>query len=62
MAVPALGASGPGSAWSANGASACEKLLTSQLLSTILVHADGKSEAKPDGENCIFSGSSVVSI
>ena len=44
----------PGSSWTANGASACKKLLTPDFLKAILVHVDGESQAKPDGESCPF--------
>jgi hypothetical protein len=62
-AASGLGASGPASAWTTNGASACQKLLTPQFLSAILVHADGKSEAKPDGVSCVFgAGDNSITI
>jgi hypothetical protein len=57
--VPAaVAAAAPGAAlsdWSANGATACEKLLTPDFLNAILIHATGESQAKPDGSSCYFS-------
>lgn len=58
---------GQASAWSANGASACQKLLTRDFLGAILVHAEGKSDGRAGGEGCVWGadypdGSNLISI
>lgn len=53
------------SAWTKNGASACQKLLTAEVLGTFLVHPAGKSEPLPSGEGCIYGsdlGSTTLRI
>lgn len=45
----------PGSIWTANGATACDKLLTADFLTTILVHTKGQSQPKPAGTSCLFT-------
>jgi hypothetical protein len=55
---PAVAAPAPGAVladWTANGASACQKLLTPDFVKAIFVHVDGASQAKPDGQSCLFS-------
>lgn len=55
----------PGSTWAANGASACQKLLTADVLGAFLVHPAGKSEPLQSGEGCIYGsnlGSTTLRI
>jgi hypothetical protein len=58
MATPATAQASP---WTKSGASACQKLLTVDFLSSFLVHPAGKSEPLQSGEGCIY-GSDLGSI
>jgi hypothetical protein len=54
-----------GSAWTKNGASACQKLLTADFLGAFLVHPAGKSEPLQSGKGCIYGinlGSTTLRI